>query len=165
MSIGTEGSGGKQGAPVDPEPGGGPVHAAALGEGRDGAEKARIEELEAKVAELEAALAASRAEAAGAALRTEIEHELVSAGAIDLEITVPLVERIVEEMGEPDVGKAVREVRTNKGFLFRSPGGVKSESMAGEAARGGVGLEDLASDARSSGDRGDLLRYLRARRG
>ncbi len=131
------------------------------------AEAERVKALESRVAELEAALAEARAAAASAARRSEIERELTAAGAIDLEITTPLVEQVVAGMDEPDVGRAVREVRAGKSFLFRAKpgGGVRSESMAGEPAQAGPGLDDLANEARSSGDRADLLRYLRARRG
>lgn len=127
----------------------------------------RIAELEAELAALRVELAASRADAARADRRASIERELTAAGAIDLEITTPLVEQVVSAMDTPEVRKAVRQVVRDKPFLFRSlpGGGVSSEAMAGERASGGASLEEMASEARSSGDRGDLLRYLRARRG
>ncbi len=132
-----------------------------------GGDAERVKALEARVLELESALAEARAAAMAAARRAEIERALTAAGAIDLEITTPLVEQVVAGMDEPDIGKAVREVRAGKSFLFRTStsGGVRSESMAGRPSGAGPGLDDLASEARASGDRADLLRYLRARRG
>lgn len=126
----------------------------------------RVGELLAEVAALRQELADAKGTAEKAARRAAIERALTDAGAIDLEITTPLVEEAMFGMAEPDVGAAVRAVRGEKGFLFRKAGGVglRSAAMAGERGRG-VGLEDLAGDARSTGDRSDLLRYLRARRG
>jgi hypothetical protein len=144
--------------------------ARAEGEAATGAE-ARVEELLAEVAALRRELAAARGAAERAARRAEIERALGAAGAIDLEITVPLVESAVAEMDEPDIAEAVRAVKSGKAFLFRpaigagsGASGARGAAMAGETVRG-AGLEDLAGDARSSGHRGDLLRYLRARRG
>ena len=126
----------------------------------------RVDELLAEVAALRRDLVEAKGAAENAARRAEIERALASAGVIDLEITSPLVEEVVGSMEVPDIGKAVREVRSSKGFLFRQPAGtgLKSAAMAGVNGRG-AGLEDLAGDARSTGDRSDLLRYLRARRG
>lgn len=159
--------GGKGSEPVEAE-GDLDVSPELLDEAEDEAvgESDRIAELEHEVTSLRAELANVRAEAERAARRAEIERELAAAGAIDLEITTPLVEDVLGGMEEPDVAKAVREVRGGKGFLFRGVGGggVLSEAMAGERAAAGTGLDDLAGDARDSGDRSDLLRYLRARR-
>lgn len=130
------------------------------------AESERISELEHEVTTLRAELANAKADVERAGRRADIERELAAAGAIDLEITTPLVEEVLAGMEEPDVSKAVREVRGGKGFLFRGSagGGVLSEAMAGERSAAVNGLDDLAGDARESGDRSDLLRYLRARR-
>lgn len=182
MGIGGEPGGGKQGTDFDAEVSK-PVSPEVIereraeaepqtegkGEAEETAEPTdaeRVKELESRVIELEGALAEARAAVASASRKAEIERALTAAGAIDLEITTPLVEQVVSGMDEPDVGKAVRDVRAGKSFLFRTAagGGVKSEAMAGDSAVAGSGLDDLASDAKASGERGDLLRYLRARR-
>ena len=174
-SAGKGGGGGEQQEGGDPQAGtleveGGPeVSAEALEAARmeeaASATGDRVGELLAEVAQLRRELADAKSAAEKAARRTAIERALTDAGAIDLEITTPLVEEALGGMDEADVGEAVRAVRDSKGFLFRraASAGVKSAAMAGESGRG-VGLEDLAGDARSSGDRGDLLRYLQARR-
>ncbi|USN99752.1 MAG: hypothetical protein H6810_03575 [Phycisphaeraceae bacterium] len=174
MGLGGPPGGGKQGAdfetdkphPVDPEALAAERAAeAASAKPSDTGDAERIKALEARVVELERALGEAQSSAEAAVRRAEIERALTEAGAIDLEITTPLVEEVVSAMEEPDIGKAVREVRAGKSFLFRGVGGgVASEAMAGESASAGPGLDDLASEARDSGDRGDLLRYLRARR-
>lgn len=163
--------------PDDPETGsleeaeGRAVSAATLdGDGADeepaSEPEDRVEALLAEVAALRRELADAKTAAERAARRAAIERALTDAGAIDLEITTPLVERAMAETDAPDAAAAVRSVRDAKGFLFRRAvsASAKGSAMAGASVRG-AGLEDLAGDARSSGDRGDLLRYLRARRG
>ncbi len=88
-----------------------------------------------------------------------------------------LTEAAIGEMDEPDVVLAVRELKSRKPFLFSGvshgiDGGAGygiGSSMSAVAGNGtgtsGHGLGQLASSARSSGDRNELLRYLRARRG
>lgn len=177
--TGKGGGGGEQQEGGGPEAGmlsadGGPdvsVETIEAARARDGAPAGgdRVEELLAEVAGLRRELADAKSAAEKAGRRAAIERALTEAGAIDLEITTPLVEEVLAGMepvdGGADVNGAVRAVRNSKGFLFRKAvgGGLKSSSMAGEYGRG-VGLEDLAGDARSTGDRSDLLRYLRARR-
>lgn len=166
-----QGGGEPEGATLENEAGPG-VSAGALEAAREGeasaTEGGRIEELLAEVAALRKELADARAAAEKAGRRGAIERALAEAGAIDLEITTPLVEEVMGTDEGIDVGKAVRAVRASKGFLFRGGGGAgggKGSVMAGVSSGDGIGLEDLAGDARGSGDRSDLLRYLRARRG
>ncbi|MEM7623869.1 MAG: hypothetical protein AAF235_11785, partial [Planctomycetota bacterium] len=81
-----------------------------------------------------------------------------------------------------DVAEAIEALRGRKPFLFsghdQAGTGVAGPGMAGLGAMGagvmGVGvaarspaasLDAIADDARTSGDRRELLRYLRARRG
>jgi hypothetical protein len=118
-----------------------------------------------EVAALRRELADAKTAAEKAARRAEIERALTDAGAIDLEITTPLVEEALDGMEEPDVGEAVRGVRNREGVPVPACGRAGREELGdGGGVGSGVGLEDLAGDARSSGDRSDLLRYLRARR-
>ena len=106
-----------------------------------------------------------------------IERELTAARAVDLETACLLTEAAIGEMDEPDVVLAVRELKSRKPFLFSGvshgiDGGAgygNGSAMSAVAGNGtgtsGHGLGQLASSARSSGDRNELLRYLRARRG
>ena len=136
--------------------------------------KARAEEAEEKLAACEARIGELESEVASAneALvstqrRGEIERELTAARAVDMETACLLTEATISEMDDPDVAIAVRELKARKPFLFACSkhkvqvGASMSAHMSGEAN----GLGQLASSARCSGDRNELLRYLRARRG
>ena len=146
--------------------------------------KARAEDAEEKLAACEAVIAELESELISAndavvstQRRGEIERELTAARAVDLETACLLTEVTIGEMDEPDVALAVRELRSRKPFLFSGGshgmesgagygGGSAMSAVPGSGFGKGVGgLGQLASSARSSGDRNELLRYLRARRG
>jgi hypothetical protein len=114
----------------------------------------QVEQLSAKVAELETALGKANEMISHVERRGEIDRELTAAKAVDLETARLLTEAVIAEMDQPDVVMAVRELCDRKPFLF----GCKRHGVGGDA------LGAMASSARSSGDRGELLRYLRARR-
>lgn len=138
--------------------------------------KSRAEEAEDQVAKLEARVVEleGEVESAYASIRTverrgEIDRELTLAKAIDLETARLLTEAAIGEMDSPDVSIAVRELCDRKPFLFacKREGGHGGVAM-GPGRVGGSGhadVEGLAEQARSSGDRSELLRYLRVRRG
>lgn len=137
--------------------------------------KARADEAEEKVAQLEARVGELEGElvSANEAVKTverrgEIDRELTAAKAIDLETARLLTEATIGEMDEPDVSIAVRELCDRKPFLFASKqsGMHRGVSMGPSAVRNSDDeLESMANSARSSGDRSELLRYLRVRRG
>lgn len=119
--------------------------------------------LEERVAELEAALEAARADAARALAEAElgraIERELTRAGAVDLEAATLLLGPPPDAAG---VAGAVRALRDRKPALFRAATPAPGASMG--PAGHDDDLDDLASAARRTGDRAALLRYLRRRR-
>lgn len=123
-----------------------------------------------RIEALEAELARAQEKVAMTERRAMIERELTAAQAIDLETAHLLTEAAISEMDEPDVAIAVRELRARKPFLFvcEDPAHKGRGSSAMSAFERGTGsdddLGDLAHRARSSGDRNELLRYLRARR-
>ena len=122
---------------------------------------------EARLGELTDELDSANAAVVSTQRRGDIERELTAARAVDLETACLLTEVTISEMDEPDVSVAVRELKSRKPFLFScgvhgSSGGAAMSSQVGS---GGSGLGKMASSARSSGDRNELLRYLRARRG
>ncbi|MEL6740604.1 MAG: hypothetical protein AAFP26_08115 [Planctomycetota bacterium] len=112
--------------------------------------------------------------------RREIDRSLVEAGTIDLEAAALLAEAELSRMAEPDSAVAVDELRRSRPYLF-SPGergGARSgvgrlagattsaaTGEAGDARASAAALGGLADEARLSGDRRALLRYLRQRRG
>lgn len=130
--------------------------------------EAEVERLSGRLGEVERALAEAVGQLESAETKRQIERELFEADALDLEACCLLTEAAVSQMDEPDVGLAVRELRTRKPYLFHgggeaSGGGDRATMLP--AAHGGDGLEEMASSARASGDRAALLRYLRQRRG
>ena len=97
--------------------------------------------------------------------RQKIDAILADADAVDLEVARLLTESAVEAMDEPDVGAAVHELRRTKPYLFRrsdAPGAAAMPARSRHAASQRV--DQIADQAASSGDRRDLLRYLRLRR-
>lgn len=137
--------------------------------------KSRAEEAEEKLAACEAQVHALETELSSAneAVKTverrgEIDRELTAAKAIDLETARLLTEATIGGMDAPDVSVAVRELCDRKPFLFacKRNGAHEGIAMGPAAVRGHEDeLETMASSARSSGDRSELLRYLRVRRG
>lgn len=157
-------------------PGGrGPVRPDALEREGEPTGAPREAELVARVAELEAALERAQRELAHRDRQEALERELTGLGVVDLEIGVALAERILENGDEPDAERAAARLRARKPFLFAERGAESPARRASSAmavgAVGAVGdgryadLEELADGARATGDRRELLRYLRARRG
>jgi hypothetical protein len=127
----------------------------------------QVEQLQSKLGELEMALGKAQETILHVERRGEIDRELTAAKAVDLETARLLTEAVIAEMDEPDVVLAVRELCDRKPFLFgakrhAASGGV---AMSPDQVRGGdEELSTIAQRAKSSGDRSELLRYLRARR-
>ncbi|MBI1370303.1 MAG: hypothetical protein GC162_16840 [Planctomycetes bacterium] len=122
-------------------------------------------ELASECDELRRSLEATREQMEAVERRQRIDALLVEADAIDLEAARLLTEAAVMQMDEADVEEAVRELRQKKPYLFRTPtarpaGG----TLSPRPRRNGRGLNDAAETAALSGDRRDLLRYLRMRR-
>lgn len=136
--------------------------------------KARAQEAEEKLAAceerietLEDELASARDMVASVERRSEIELALTESGTIDLETSRLLTESAIASMDEPDIEVAVRELRARKPYLFDKGAGAASASVMGAmtSKSGDDELGSMADKARGSGDRAELLRYLRARRG
>ena len=136
--------------------------------------KARAQEAEEKLAAceqqieaLEGELSSAKEMIAGVERRSEIELALTESGTIDLETARLLTESAIASMDEPDIAVAVRELRARKPYLFDKVAGASSASVMGamSAPTKDDELGSMADRARGSGDRAELLRYLRARRG
>lgn len=139
-------------------------------------EKARADEAEARcavhesrIAELEAQLSAAREALDASERRRQIERALGESDTVDLETARLLTEAAVSQMDEPDVVIAVEELRRHKPFLFHAeaaPAASRGIAMrpAHEPGVADAALDGLAEEARQSGDRRALLRYLRQRR-
>lgn len=124
--------------------------------------ESEVADLEARVAELEAELADARSAAGQAERQRTLEQELIRAGAIDAETAALLLGPAMMTEPDADIGALVRDLRGRKPFLFAAPRPASGASMGPSVPTDELG--ELASDARNSGDRAALLRYLRRRR-
>lgn len=130
-------------------------------------EQQQILDLTNQIARLEAQLAQAERTIIQTQRRAEIERELIAARAVDLETATLLTEAAIAEMDQPDVAIAVRELSGRKPFLFAAPpaAGAAGLSMSPAPAQDKHhAVNSIAQRARVSGDRAELLRYLRARR-
>lgn len=156
---GTQGSG-SPGAPPAPAP-----RPAADLDWRARALKAeaRAQELEKLAAELARKLELAAAQHAAAERARQVEKALADHGAVDVETASLLLERTLAAAPSDDVPGAVAELRRRKPFLFgASP---RASAMSAAAPSSPDTLATLADEARATGDRGALLRYLRHKRG
>lgn len=132
----------------------------------------RAQTAEQKLSEVQARLAAlqDQVEEANQTVsqlerRQQIDALLAESDAIDLEAARLLTERVVETMDEPDVQMAVRDLRRHKPYLFRQRLSMGHGAMAPRVGDGDDAVaDDAAERAMHSGDRRDLLAYLRLRR-
>lgn len=97
--------------------------------------------------------------------RQRIDAMLAEADAIDIDAARLLTEAAVQAMDEPDVEEAVQDLRRHKPFLFHPDNtSVRGLALAPELEDQDDPLAKAAEQAHHSGDRRDLLRYLRLRR-
>jgi predicted RNase H-like nuclease (RuvC/YqgF family) len=97
--------------------------------------------------------------------RQQMDAMLSDANAIDLEAARLLTEQAVLMMDEPDIKMAIDDLRRHKPYLFRRRYDEGQSAMAPAIHPNGHDpAEQAAEQAAKSGDRRDLLRYLRLRR-
>lgn len=97
--------------------------------------------------------------------RQKIDALLADADAVDFEVARLLTEAAVEVMEEPDVATAIEELRRGKPYLFRHRAAPSAGAMPARArGHDSSTTMEAAQVAAASGDRRDLLRYLRLRR-
>lgn len=96
--------------------------------------------------------------------RERIDTLLSESDAVDLGVARLLTEQAVEQMDDPDVDMAVRDLRRHKPYLFHRRS-TASPAMAPRTGTDPQGPADHAAErAADSGNRRDLLDYLRLRR-
>lgn len=99
--------------------------------------------------------------------RHTLDGLLRDAEAVDLDAARLLTEAAVASMDTPDLALAVQDLRREKPFLFRqSPRTASASGALSPQTAGGDSelLEQAAADAAATGDREDLLRYMRLKR-
>lgn len=139
--------------------------------------RARALEAESQLAASESALTDARtklsqvqADLAREKQARVVDRALAGAGVIDTEVASLMLDSMLAS--RPDAGTniapLIEELRTTKPFLFESSLPVRpaapSVMSAAIPATPADSLNDLAEQARATGDRRSLLRYLRARR-
>lgn len=123
----------------------------------------RAAALESQVKEFEESLTSIRAQLQDEQRARAIDAELHKAEPIDADTVRMLIEVSIPDKQNADVAKVVTDLKKRKPFLFkeaprRSAYGTFAERDIDES-------RELAEEARLTGDRNALLRYLRARRG
>ncbi len=125
----------------------------------------KLTELQSKYDQAQSALEETRKQLETTERRQEIDRALMEADTIDLEAARLLTQVAIGVMDEADVKAAVGELRKNKPYLFRRTAVAGGGVMAARPrSNPGAALTDAAHCAAASGDRRDLLRYLRLRR-
>jgi hypothetical protein len=120
-------------------------------------------DLNAELQSLTAELNKARDMIASLERRQRIDALLAESDAVDLEVARLLTEAAVQQMDEPDVKLAVDDLRRHKPYLFRRGGTPTAHAMGARAATPSSATE-AAEIASQTGNRRDLLRYLRLRR-
>ncbi len=148
------------------------------------AEEAR-RALEDELSKIRGELERAKVEAESARRTREIESAVAAAGAIDVEIASLLADAALKREPDKPLSVIIAELKRRKPSVFRPAGDAGAGSGIGGGGGGGVGggggggamgaspreqppdaaLAGLLDEARRSGDRKALLRYLRARRG
>jgi hypothetical protein len=110
-------------------------------------------------------LAKAREMIASLERRQRIDTLLAESDAVDLDVARLLTEAAVQQMSEPDVKLAIDDLKKHKPYLFRR-GFSPSPSAAAMGARTTTPtpVAEAAETAAATGNRRDLLRYLRLRR-
>lgn len=129
----------------------------------------QLEAMQSRLVSLEQDLATSRETVDQLERRRQIDARLTEADAIDLEAARLLTEVAIQQMDEPDVKLAVDDLRRHKPYLFGHDGHDDPASMPPRHDHDGHDPAELAAhhaaeSAARTGDRRDLLRYLRLKR-
>ena len=124
--------------------------------------------LAARIAELEVSLRDAQRELDAGALERRIDAALAAAGVIDAEVGQVMVAYALERDATLGVEEAVASLKSGKGLLFVSLAGGYAGGAAYAPGNASSGIEEevaaLRENALGSGDRAELLRYMRARR-
>ena len=125
----------------------------------------QLEQINEELRAMSAKLEEANQTVAGLERRQKVDALLMESDAIDLEAARLLTEQAVLLMDEPDIEMAVNDLRRHKPYLFRHRREPEDSAMAPSIHPNGHDpAEQAAEQAARTGDRRDLLRYLRLRR-
>lgn len=153
--------------PGEVTPAGTPTREATRATDSSSLERSAEEELNqatTQLREAERELAAARQTIDALERREKIGDRLREAGAVDLDVARLLTEVAIADMDEPDIKLAVDDLRRHKPYLFASQSGALSNRSMGLRFDPPNSADDAAARAGQSGDRRDLMDYLRLRR-
>lgn len=125
----------------------------------------RVDELEAALAAAVETISDLEKQLSNIDQTQNLERLLIEAGVVDLETAMLLAGQKLKNV-EASIEGVVSDLVSTKSFLFRP----KKAPVSGSAVSGGPApvrdsLSELAEEARQTGDRRAVLRYLRRRRG
>lgn len=125
------------------------------------------EDLAEQLAQANERIAQMSREAGDLKLDRQLMQKLAAAGVVDLEAALLMAKARLDEQGNVD--QTVEQLRTEKRYLFASSSGEKTVARKTAGPRDRVGskstlLEQAAKKAARTGNRADLLEYLRLRR-
>lgn len=124
----------------------------------------QLEEATRQLREVERELTAAHSTIEALERREKIGDRLRQAGVIDLDVARLLTEVAIADMDEPDIRLVIDDLRRQKPYLFNSGAGALSRRSMGPRAEPANPTDDAADRAGQSGDRRDLMDYLRLRR-
>ncbi|MEZ6193971.1 MAG: hypothetical protein R3C45_22220 [Phycisphaerales bacterium] len=125
----------------------------------------QLEQINEQLRVMNAKLEEANQTVAGLERRQKVDALLMESDAIDLEAARLLTEQAVLMMDEPDIEMAVQDLRRHRPYLFRRRREPDDSAMAPCIhPHGHDPAEQAAEQAARTGDRRDLLRYLRLRR-
>ncbi len=124
-------------------------------------------QLDTQLTELRQQLAEAKGTITALERRQHIDAMLAEEETVDMEVARLLTETAVSRMSQPDVKLAIDDLRRHKPYLFRQrPRGGSGGAMGARLHGSPLTLtrDEAAQRAATSGDRRDLLSYLRLRR-
>jgi hypothetical protein len=124
----------------------------------------QLQNLQSQTQQLQAELDTARSAIAQLERRRQIDALLIESEAVDLDAARLLTEAAITGMDDADVKLVVDDLRRHKPYLFRHRHERRGGLMAPRLDDDADGSDQAALQAASTGDRRDLLRYLRLRR-
>ena len=145
-----------------------PVHVASRSADRLLEAEEELEQMRARISELEAELEEAQLMATAASRTQAIESAAWNAGASDVETVALLAAVAIDSGAAADAADAVTQLASSKPHLFAMGALPRVEPVMGVASMDHPGAEPpalvAAREASATGDRSALLRYLRLRR-
>jgi len=141
-----------------------PVDEARRYRKRARAAEEQLNDVTRQLRDAQAELSAARDAVGSLERREKIGDHLRQAGAVDLDVARLLTEMAVADMDEPDVRAAVDDLRKHKPYLFADRAAGLSRRSMGPRVDPPDPADNAAEQAGQTGDRRDLMTYLRLRR-